>query len=54
MTDTINGITTLADHVLLENLTQLSHKENVTTIEILRYLAEVERRKLYLEQAHLR
>ena len=50
MTDTINGITTLADHVLLENLTQLSHKENVTTIEILRYLAEVERRKLYLEQ----
>ena len=49
MTDTSNGITTLADHVLLENLTQLSHKENVTTIEILHYLAEVERRKLYLE-----
>lgn len=47
-----NDIATLADPVLLANLTQLSCKENETTVEILLYLAEVEKRGLFLEAGY--
>ena len=42
----------LTDAALLAKVSALSSKENETTVELLLHLAEVDRRKLYLEQGY--